>query len=214
MQAIIFPPKASKHLLFLMNTQTDFTNTIDFIAYIDQLKSVIRRNGLHDGSRAENTAEHSWHAAMSAQVLAPFANEPVDVDKVSRMLLIHDLVEIEAGDTFIYDEGSAALQEEAELKAAEEVFGRIPAEQGQSLKALWEEFEARETPEAKFAKAIDRFLPLFSNARNTGYSWMPYKLSRKQVVDRCWIIQEGSQKLWELTEKLLDESIKNGSLDP
>ena len=197
-----------------MSKDTDFTTTIDFIAYIDQLKSVIRRNGLHDGSRAENTAEHSWHAALSAQVLAPFANEPVDVDKVSRMLLIHDLVEIEAGDTFIYDEDSAALQENAELKAAEEVFGRLPVEQGEVLKALWNEFEARQTPEAKFAKAIDRFMPLFSNANNTGYSWMPHKISRQQVVDRCWIIREGSEKLWELTEKLLDEGVKNGSLNP
>jgi putative hydrolase of HD superfamily len=197
-----------------MSKDTDFNNTIDFIAYIDRLKSVIRRNGLHDGSRAENTAEHSWHAALSAQVLAPFANEAVDVDKVSRMLLVHDLVEIEAGDTFIYDEESAALQEDAELEAAREVFGRLPVEQGQALNALWEEFEARETPEAKFAKAIDRFMPLFSNAGNTGYSWMPHKISRKQVVDRCRIIQEGSQKLWELTERLLDESVKNGTLNP
>ena len=205
-------PKTNKTIL--MSKDTDFQNTIDFIAYIDQLKSVIRRNGLYDGSRAENTAEHSWHAALSAQVLAPFANERVNVDKVSRMLLIHDLVEIEAGDTFIYDEESAALQEVAEWKAAEEVFGRLPAEQGQALKALWEEFEARETPEARFAKAIDRFMPLFSNAKNTGFSWMPYKISRQQVVDRCRIIQEGSEKLWELTEKLLDEGVKNGSLDP
>ena len=197
-----------------MSDKTNFDNTIDFISYIDQLKSVIRRNGLHDGSRAENTAEHSWHAALSAQVLAPFANEPVDVDKVSRMLLIHDLVEIEAGDTFIYDEESAALQEIAELKAAEEVFGRLPAEQGQTMKALWEEFEARKTPEAKFAKAIDRFMPLFSNAKNTGYSWMPHKISRQQVVDRCRIIQEGSEKLWELTEKLLDDGVQNGTLNP
>lgn len=197
-----------------MSKETDFQNTIEFIAYIDQLKSVIRRNGLFDGSRAENTAEHSWHAALAAQVLAPFSNEPVDVDIVSRMLLIHDLVEIEAGDTFIYDEESAAHQEEAEEKAAEEVFGRLPDKQSETLKALWEEFETRETPEAKFAKAIDRFMPLFSNAKNTGYSWMPYKISRQQVIDHCWIIQEGSQKLWELTEKLLDEGIKNGTLNP
>lgn len=200
--------------IWVMSNNTNFNNTIDFISYIDQLKSVIRRNGLHDGSRAENTAEHSWHAAISAQVLAPFANEPVDVDKVSRMLLIHDLVEIEAGDTFIYDEESAALQEDAELKAAEEVFGQLPEEQGQALKALWEEFEARETPEAKFAKAIDRFMPLFSHAKNTGYSWMPHKISRQQVVDRCWIIQEGSQRLWDLTEELLDEGVRNGTLNP
>lgn len=197
-----------------MNKETDFQNSIDFIAYIDQLKSVIRKNGLHDGSRAENTAEHSWHAALTAQVLAPFANEPVDVDKVSRMLLIHDLVEIEAGDTFIYDEESAAQQDFAEQQAAIEVFGRLPAAQGQPLKALWEEFEARETPEAKFAKAIDRFMPLFSNANNTGYSWMPHKISRQQVIGRCWIIQEGSQQLWVLTKELLDEGVKNGSLNP
>ena len=197
-----------------MTKEKDFQISIDFIAYIDQLKSVIRKNGLHDGSRAENTAEHSWHAALAAQILAPFANEPVDVDKVSRMLLIHDLVEIEAGDTFIYDEESAAQQDFAEQQAAIEVFGRLPSAQGKPLKVLWEEFEARETPEAKFAKAIDRFMPLFSNANNTGYSWMPHKISRQQVIDRCWIIQEGSQQLWALTKELLDEGVKNGSLNP
>lgn len=197
-----------------MTQNANFQTSIDFIAYIDQLKSVIRKNGLHDGSRAENTAEHSWHAALSAQVLAPFANEPVDEDKVSRMLLIHDLVEIEAGDTFIYDEESVALQEAAEWDAAEEIFGRLPAEQGQAMKTLWEEFEARKTPEAKFAKAIDRFMPLLSNAKNTGYSWMPHKISRRQVEEQCRIIQEGSQKLWELTEQLLEEGVQKGALNP
>ena len=187
---------------------------LDFIAYADQLKTVIRKNGLIDSSRAENTAEHSWHAALTAQVLAPWSNVPINADKVSRMLLIHDLVEIEAGDTFIYDAEAAAQQEEAEARAAEKVFGQLPPEQGQSLKALWEEFEARETPEAKFAKAIDRFMPIFSNSRNTGSSWLPHAITRGQVVERCWVIQEGSEKLWQVTEKLLDEGVEKGWLLP
>jgi putative hydrolases of HD superfamily len=187
---------------------------IDFIAYADQLKNVIRRNGLFDGSRRENTAEHSWHAALSAQMLAPFANEPVDADRVTKMLLIHDLIEIEAGDTYAYDVEARLQQEAVEEKAAEVVFGRMPEPKGKELRELWDEFEARETPDAKFAKAIDRFMPLYSNFHNGGFSWSPVKVSKEQIVEVCWIIGEGSQALWALTQKMLDESVSNGWIEP
>ncbi len=187
---------------------------IDFIAYADQLKHVIRRNGLFDGSRRENTAEHSWHAALSAQMLAPFANEPVETDRVSKMLLIHDLIEIEAGDTYAYDQEARAKQEAVEEQAAAVVFGRMPEPKGMELRMLWDEFEARETPDAKFAKAIDRFMPLYSNYHNGGFSWSPVKVSKEQIVEVCWIIEEGSEALWALTQKMLDESVSNGWIEP
>lgn len=187
---------------------------ISFISYIDQLKGVIRKNGLHDGSRRENTAEHSWHAAFSALLLSHYANQPIDINKVIQMLLIHDLIEIEAGDTFVYDQKEVSVQDQAEAEAAMEVFGRLPEEQGNPLSDLWEEFEARETPEAKFAKAIDRFLPLYSNIINKGYSWHPYKVTQSQVKKIGSIIQDGSTELWDLVQEMLDNAVDEGYLNP
>jgi putative hydrolase of HD superfamily len=193
---------------------SSFQKAVDFIAYIDQLKTVIRRNALHDGSRLENTAEHSWHGALSALLLAPYANFPVDQDRVARMLLIHDLIEIEAGDTFVYDEEALDGQEAAEAQAAREIFQRLPADQAQALQALWEEFEARQTPEAKFAKAIDRFLPMYSNLRNGGASWMPHGISQSQVRVLAEIIRAGSTTLWEWLDQELTQAVKDGLLKP
>lgn len=198
----------------LITKNSSFEKIIGFIGYIDKLKSVIRQNGLHDDSRAENTAEHSWHAALSAVLLAPYANFPVEIDKVSQMLLIHDLIEIEAGDTFVYNDEALTLQEQAEQEAAQVVFGQLPEDQGESLKALWEEFEARETPEAKFAKAIDRFLPLYSNIQNKGYSWRIHDVSQSQVRQICHIIEDGSTILWDLTEGMIDDAVEQGFLKP
>ncbi|MBG0771367.1 MAG: HD domain-containing protein [Anaerolineaceae bacterium] len=197
-----------------MTAENPFHQTLDFIGYLDQLKSVIRQNGLWDGSRPENTAEHSWHAALSALLLAPYANEPIDVDKVTRMLLIHDLIEIEAGDTFVYDAQGLEMQEAAELKAADIVFGRLPEAQGAALRALWDEFEERSTPEAKFSKAIDRFMPLYSNYCNGGYSWRAHDVTQAQVVNICAKIQDGSSALWALSEEMLAESVQKGWLKP
>lgn len=197
-----------------MSENQNFERLIDFISYIDQLKTVIRKNALHDGSRAENTAEHSWHAALSAYLLEPYANQPVDINKVIQMLLIHDLIEIEAGDTFVYDQEAMARQEESENQAAKILFNRLPEVQGKTIQFLWEEFEARETPEAKFAKAIDRFLPLYSNFKNKGYSWGPYDISLAYVKEIASIIQDGSTKLWHLVENMLDEAVNQGYLHP
>jgi len=197
-----------------MKDKDSFFETISFISYIDQLKGVIRKNGLHDGSRRENTAEHSWHAAFSALLLSKFANQSVDINKVIQMLLIHDLVEIEAGDTFVYNKSEVSGQKKAEAKARDLVFGKLPDEQAEALKTLWNEFEARETPEAKFAKAIDRFLPLYSNIINKGYSWEPYNVTKSQVWQVASIIQDGSTKLWDLVEEMLDHAVDEGYLEP
>lgn len=197
-----------------MKEDIRLTEITHFISYIDQLKNVIRKNGLHDGSREENTAEHSWHAALSAQLLAPYANFPVDVAKVTRMLLIHDLIEIEAGDTFVYDSDAMADQEIAENKAADHVFGLLPDEEAEKFRSLWDEFEARETPEAKFAKAIDRFLPIFSNIQNSGFSWLPHRVSQTQVRELVSIIYDGSTQLGERVDAMLNEAVNRGALLP
>ena len=144
---------------------------IDFILEIDRLKSVLRRTSLLDHSRRENTAEHSWQIALMAVLLAEYADPQVDINRVVMMLLVHDLVEIDAGDTFIYDEQARVTQADRERRAADRIFGLLPQGQGQRLRALWEEFETRESPEARFASAIDRLQPLLSNYFTKGSSW-------------------------------------------
>ncbi len=186
------------------------------IAYFDQLKTVIRANGLFDGSRDENTAEHSWHAALSAMILAPYANRQVDVDHVIQMLLVHDLVEIEAGDFPIYDDSvqQGQSQDQLEAEAAELIFGEKAAGHGARLRELWDEFEARVTPEAKFARAIDRFLPLFSNIYNRGYSWHPTGVSAAQVEKNIALIRDGSGRLADLAEAWVAQAVQEGFLAP
>lgn len=183
------------------------------MAYIDRLKNVIRVNGLFDGSREENTAEHSWHAALTALILAPYADEPVDVDRVIRMLLVHDLIEIEAGDTFAYADPEVLAQQEAlEIEAAEVVFGQVSSPLNEELRALWDEFEARISPEAKFAKAIDRFMPLFSNIQNGGEIWKQRGVKLAQVRQNIAIIREGSTRLADIAENLAVDAARQGIL--
>jgi putative hydrolases of HD superfamily len=188
-------------------------NDMAFIAYIDRLKTVIRVNKLFDGSREENTAEHSWHAALSALILAPYANEPVDIDKVIRMLLLHDLIEIEAGDTFAYDcPDVLAKQEQLESESALVVFGKMRSPLGEEMRALWDEFEARVTPESKFAKAIDRFMPIYSNIHNGGEIWMKHGVSLQQVRQNIAIIREGSTQLADQAEEMVAKAAHEGVL--
>lgn len=178
-----------------------------FIAEIDKLKNVERRNSLIDGSRRENTAEHSWHIAMLAVVLAEYSNEPVDVLHVVKMLLIHDIVEIDAGDTFCYDDVAGMDKEEREQAAADRLFGLLPEEQGREFRALWDEFEARETAEAKFANALDRVQPVLLNASSGGGTWKEYNVSKEQVFQRNLPIQDGSTTLWEVAKKLIEDAM-------
>ena len=188
-------------------------NDMAFIAYIDRLKNVIRVNKLFDGSREENTAEHSWHAALSALILAPYANQPVDIDKVIRMLLLHDLIEIEAGDTFAYDRPDVlAKQEQLESESAQVVFGKMRSPLGEEMRALWDEFEARVTPESKFAKAIDRFMPIYSNIQNGGEIWMKHGVSVQQVSQKIAIIREGSTQLADQAEEMVAKAAHEGVL--
>ena len=197
----------------LQQPEESLLEKLGFIAYIDQLKNVIRVNALFDGSREENTAEHSWHAALSALILAPHANQAVDIDRVIRMLLIHDLIEIEAGDTFAYaDPDELARQEEIETEAAEVVFGRLCSPLDVELRALWDEFEARISPDAKFAKAIDRFMPIYSNIHNGGEIWKQRGVRLEQVLQNITIIREGSTQLADAAKAMAVNAAQNGIL--
>ncbi|MFE3199353.1 HD family hydrolase [Embleya sp. NPDC059237] len=188
---------------------------VGFILEIDRLKGVVRRNLIADASRRENTAEHSWHLAMLAGTLAEHAATDVDVARVTRMLLIHDLAEIDAGDTFYYDSVAEVDQVEREQRGADRIFGLLPAPQGNELRALWEEFEARETPDARFAKAIDRFQPCLLNFHTEGGTWREYDLTRTEVLAKQGsTIEDGSPSLWAYTLELIDEAVRRGYLKP
>ena len=185
---------------------------LEFIKRLDELKSVIRRNYLADGSRQENSAEHSWHVAMMAWVCAGQADEPVDVDRAVRMLLLHDVVEIEAGDTYIYDVEGRRDQGERERAAAERLFGLLPGNQKNELLALWNEYEARQTPEARYAKAVDSLLPLLQTTANGGEAWRKHGITRDQVLDAKRCIADSSQAMWKLAQALIDEFHQRGVL--
>ncbi|GGO13736.1 hydrolase [Microbispora rosea subsp. aerata] len=187
---------------------------LTFYKEIDKLKRVIRRNSLIDGSRRENDAEHSWHLAMMAMTLAEHAPPGTDMSRVVAMLLVHDIVEIDAGDAFVYDpvavEGQAAL----ERAAADRIFGLLPEDQGARLRALWDEFEERRTPEARFAKALDRLAPIIANHHNDGGTWSLYKVTARQVMEKVRLIEEGSPTLGEYAAELVAASVARGHLAP
>lgn len=185
---------------------------IDFIKEIDKIKFIQRKTRLINSDRPENDAEHSWHLAMMAIVLAEHARVPVDVLKVVKMVLIHDIVEIDAGDTFIYDTTKSHVNTVDERRAAQRIFGILPRDQADVLIALWDEFEAGETPEARFARAMDRLEPLLQNTSNNGGTWREFDVDYATVYAKKKVIEEGSESLWEFALKLLDESVEKGIL--
>ena len=183
-----------------------------FIAEIDRLKSVLRRTTLCDGSRAENSAEHSWHLAVAALTLAEHAGPEVDVAHVVRMVLVHDLVEIDAGDTFAYDAKANEDKEAREQRAADRIFGLLPREQGAELRALWEEFELGETPSARFAIALDRLQPLLSNHHAKGGSWKAHGVNRAQVLRRMAPIEHAAPLLWPTVLDIVEQNCALGHI--
>ena len=187
---------------------------LDFVSEIDRLKEINRRNSLCSGSRLENTAEHSWHLAMMAVTLIEYANKPIDLAKTVQMLLVHDLVEIDAGDTYCHDISANQDKAEREAKAADRIFNLLPAEQGEIYYHLWMEFETRETPEAQFANALDRFLPLLQHTIAGGLAWQEYKISKEQVMIRCRPIEDGSVVLWQKAQALIESAVASGRLIP
>jgi len=185
---------------------------IRFILEIDKLKTILRRTYLLHVDRAENTAEHSWHLAMMAILLAEHANEPVDVSRVVKMVLIHDIVEIDAGDTYIYDVQGALDKAEREHAAADRLFGMLPSDQEREFRMLWEEFESRQTTDAKFAAALDRFMPQLHNYHTQGRSWKEHGITADRVLARNACMAEGSASLWDLAQALLDDAVAKGFL--
>ena len=183
---------------------------VEFLVEVDKVKHIIRQTYLADGSRKENDAEHSWHLALAAVLLKEYSNEDVSLEKVVPMVLIHDLVEIDAGDTYAYDEAAAAGKEERERKAAERVFGILPKDQGQWFRELWEEFEAYETPEAKFAHVLDNCQPLFLNDASNGRSWAEHGVKKSQIYKRNRHTAEGSGAIWEYMKELVEKHIRLG----
>lgn len=187
---------------------------IEFIQEIDRLKLIIRRSLICGGERRENSAEHSWHLAMCAITLAEHANEPVDVLRVVKMVLIHDIVEIDAGDTFIYDTKGYEDKEEREQKAADRLFGLLPDSQTAEFMALWHEFEARESADAKFANALDRTMPLLHNYMAKGGSWASHNVNRAMVDSLAGKIVDGSETIAAFIEELIDDAVEKGYLPP
>jgi putative hydrolases of HD superfamily len=192
------------------------TAALAFFMEADLLKGVERRNRLADGSRRENTAEHSWHLGIAALVLAPFASEPVDVGKSVAMALVHDIVEIDAGDTFAYDEAEAAATKvDREEAAAERLFGLLPAETGRRFRELWDEYERGDTPEARFVMAVDRLAPMMLNLAEGGSTWREYGITRSRVIARNGhFIEQSLPAAWSFVLAQLDDAVAKGGVDP
>lgn len=189
------------------------TQQVLFIAEVDKLKEIFRQSLCTQSRRQENDAEHSWHLALLVITLAEHSNFPsLDLLRVLKMVIIHDLVEIDAGDTFAYDAAGVSDQRERECRAADRIFGLLPADQGTQFREIWEEFETRETPEAKFAAAVDRFQPMMLNHLTEGTAWRQHGITYDRVVARNKTIAEGSEALWAFTLQMLEKSVAAGHL--
>ena len=187
---------------------------LDFLLQIDQLKAIYRQTTVKcDHNRQENSAEHSWHIGLVAQVLQEYALHDINIHRVTLMLLIHDIIEIDAGDLFAFAESQHhQAQEVKELAAAERLFGLLPAEQGEKMKTLWIEFEQAQSADAQYAKAMDRILPLFQNMANQGGSWVKHSVNKQQVLDRNRYLEVSAPKLWSYTKQQVDLAVTNGWL--
>ena len=187
---------------------------ISFIVEIDRLKTIYRQSFLLDATRHENDVEHSWHIAMMAMLLSEYSNEGVDLLRAIEMLLVHDIVEIEAGDVFVYDAEANKGKLDREKKAADKLFNILPADQAAEMRSLWDEYEAMDTPEAKFAMAMDRLQPILQNYFTKGKSWQAHGVTARQVLDVNARIQKGSDVLWQYAQFLVQDSIKKGYIKP
>jgi len=183
---------------------------LTFIVEIDKLKTVLRQTLLTDRSRRENSAEHSWHLAIMAGLLQHYAARPVDVSRVMKMVLVHDLVEIDAGDTFAYDVAANMDKADREHQAAERIFGLLPPEQGNELRALWQEFEANATDDARYANALDRLQPLLHNWHTEGGTWRIHHVRRDQVYRRMDAVRVGTPELWPTVVEIVEKSCAKG----
>ncbi|HUK31651.1 MAG TPA: HD domain-containing protein [Candidatus Acidoferrum sp.] len=191
--------------ILLQQSESRIGQQLTFLVEADKLKGVLRRTMLTDASRQENTAEHSWHLALAAIVLEEYAAAPVNMAKVLRMLTVHDVVEIDAGDTFAFDKAGNATKEERERIAADRIFGLLPDEMSAELRGLWEEFDENASPEARYANAVDRIQPFLQNRETGGGTWRIHNLSRDQVLARMDPIRTVMPKLWPVVTSTIDE---------
>ncbi|HJC51063.1 MAG TPA: HD domain-containing protein [Candidatus Anaerostipes avistercoris] len=191
---------------------TRLEQQMNFIIEIDKLKEIVRQTYISSAERKETDAEHAWHFAIMAVLLAEYANEPVDVMKVVKMALIHDLVEIDAGDTYLYDEEGAKTKADRENKAADRLFHMLPEDQGEEFDSIWREFEERKTPEARFAAALDRLQPVMLNDATNGKAWEEHGITEEQVRSHNEHVKKGSLAIWEYLEKIFDKNIEKGKI--
>lgn len=192
--------------------QNRLEKQMEFIVEMDKTKQIVRQTYLADGSRKENDAEHAWHLAMMAYLLREHANEEIDVAKTMMMVLIHDLVEIDAGDTYAYDEQGNLDKREREVRAADRIFPILPQDQAKELRALWEEFEENETPEARFAHTLDHVQPLLLNHASGGKSWREHEVELDKILKRNEHTKDGSEALWDYAKKLIDRNVELGNI--
>ena len=185
---------------------------LDFILEIDKEKNILRQTHLTQKGRQENDAEHAWHMAIMTYLLNEYSNQPIDVGKTMLMCLIHDVVEIDAGDTYAYDEKGKATQKEREDKAKERIYSLLPEDQKEKLISIFDEFEANETAEAKFAHAMDNLQPLLLNDSNDGGDWIEHGVNATQIYGRQQKTKEGSKILYELTDQIVQKNIAKGSI--
>lgn len=186
---------------------------IRFIVEVDKVKNIFRQTYLADAGRKENDAEHSWHIALMAYLLQEYAEKPVDVSKVMLMVLIHDLVEIDAGDTYAYDDAGAETKRAREEAAADRIFGLLPEDQGKYFRELWEEFEAYESPEGKYAHLLDNFQPLLLNDASGGLSWQEHQVKKSQIYKRNEKIEETSETIWNCMKEIVQKHIECGHVE-
>lgn len=186
---------------------------IRFIVEIDKVKNIFRQTYLADAGRKENDAEHSWHIALMAHLLQEYAEKPVDVSKVMLMVLIHDLVEIDAGDTYAYDDAGTETKRAREEAAADRIFGLLPEDQGKYFRELWEEFEAYESPEGKYAHLLDNFQPLLLNDASGGLSWQEHQVKKSQIYKRNEKIEETSETIWNCMKEIVQKHIECGHVE-
>jgi putative hydrolase of HD superfamily len=192
-----------------------FKRQVEFLLEIDRLKQTLRRTILLDRSRQENSAEHSWHIALSVSIFSEYAaGDGIDLCRVIRMLLLHDLVEIDAGDTYCYDEEAKVDQRERERRAADRIFGLLPADQAEAFRRLWNEFEEGATPESQYACAIDRFQAFLHNYFTQGQIWQQHGIHRHQVFQRMQPVRSGAPLLWDYVRRLIDDAVHKGFLLP
>ena len=197
---------------FIKSSNLRLDQQLRFTAEIDKMTSILRRTMLVDGSRRENDAEHSWHIAVMAMIFEEYAAEPVDISRAVKMCVVHDLIEIYAGDTFAYDAAGNADKAEREVAAADKLFAQLPKEQGAEIRSLWEEFDAMQTPDAKYAACMDRLQPFLHNTLTGGHTWVESGTARPSVEKRMAVIKDFMPEVYKWVEKNIDNAVAQGWL--